>query len=86
MSGAFVEIPQIILIPNSFPTSGGVMRDFLLWDLLPLTHGVNAIRQVLLYDFTIDQVFPDIITNLLLSCIMLIVFVYLFKKMRFRRR
>ncbi|MFX1515897.1 MAG: ABC transporter permease [Promethearchaeota archaeon] len=86
MSGAFVEIPKIILIPNSFPTSSGVTRDFLLWDLLPLTHGVNAIRKVLLYDFAIDQVFPDLLLNLFLSCIMLIVFVYVFKKMRFRRR
>ena len=86
MSGAFVEIPKIVLIPQSFPTSGGMMRDFLLWDLLPLTHGVNAIRQVLLYDFSIKQVFPDIIMNLALSSLMLVLFVYMFKAMRFRRR
>ena len=86
MSGAFVEIPKITLIPNAFPTFGGLMRDFLLWDLLPLTHGVNAIRQVLLYDFSIEQVFPDIITNLVLSSFMLVLFIYIFKKMRFRRR
>ncbi|MFW9904827.1 MAG: ABC transporter permease, partial [Candidatus Thorarchaeota archaeon] len=86
MSGAFVEIPKIVLIPHSFPTSSGLTRDFLLWDLLPLTHGVNAIRQVLLYNFSIKQVLPDIITNLALSSIMLALFVYIFKKMRFRRR
>lgn len=85
MSGAFVEIPKIVLIPKAFPTASGMMRDFLLWDLLPLTHGVNAIRQVLLYDFSINQVFLDILANLVLSTIMLILFIYIFKKMRFRR-
>ncbi|MFX0205681.1 MAG: ABC transporter permease [Candidatus Hodarchaeota archaeon] len=86
MSGAFVEIPRIVLIPHSFPTSGGMTRDFLLWDLLPLTHGVNAIRQVLLYNFSIEQVIPDIVTNLALSSLMLVLFMYIFKVMRFRRR
>ncbi|MFX1507647.1 MAG: ABC transporter permease [Promethearchaeota archaeon] len=86
MSGAFVEIPRIVLIPHSFPTSGGMTRDFLLWDLLPLTHCVNAIRQVLLYDFSIEQVFPDIVMNLALSSLMLVLFIYIFKVMRFKRR
>jgi len=85
MSGAFVEIPKIVLFPKAFPTASGMTRDFLLWDLLPLTHGVNAIRQVLLYDFSISQVFPDILANLVLSSIMLILFIYMFKKMRFGR-
>ena len=45
MTGAFVETPKIVLFPNSFPTAGGYARDFLLWDFIPLTHGINAIRE-----------------------------------------
>jgi ABC-2 type transport system permease protein len=83
MTGAFVDAPKIILFYNSFPTAGGLMRDFLLWDLIPLTHGINAIREVLLYDFTFIMVLPDLIANFVLSGIYLVFFVLIYVKMRF---
>ncbi|MFX0084633.1 MAG: ABC transporter permease [Candidatus Hodarchaeota archaeon] len=83
MTGAFVDAPKIVLLHNSFPTAGGLARDFLLWDLIPLTHGINAIREVLLHDFSIIMVLPDLIANFLLSGIYLVIFVSIYVKMRF---
>ncbi|UCG01132.1 MAG: ABC transporter permease [Candidatus Heimdallarchaeota archaeon] len=86
MSGAFIEVPKIILIPKVFPTASGYPRDFLLWDLLPLTHSTNALRQVLLYDFEFFLVFPDIFMSLILSFIYLIFSVLVFYYLRFKIR
>ena len=47
-SGAFFDIEPITLFQNIFPTASGELRDFLLWDLLPTTHLVNATRSILL--------------------------------------
>ncbi len=85
MSGAFIEVPKIILIPKIFPTASGYSRDFLLWDLLPLTHSINALRQVLLYDFEFLLVLPDIFMSLFLSSIYLIFSIFLFYYLRFKR-
>lgn len=84
MTGAFVEAPKIVIFPNSFPTASGYARDFLLWDFIPLTHGINAIREVLLYKFTLDMVLVDLVANLVLSIAYLLVFIYIYVKMRFR--
>lgn len=86
MSGAFIEVPKIVLISRIFPTASGYLRDFLLWDLLPLTHTVNALRLVLLYDFEIHLVLPDIFMSLILSIIYLIFSVITFSYLRFKRR
>jgi len=84
MTGAFVDTPKIVLFRNSFPIASGMARDFLLWDLIPLTHGVNAIRQVLLYDFTLEMVIYDLIAMLILSGVYLTVFILIYIKMRFK--
>ena len=86
MSGAFIEVPKLILIPRIFPTASGYLRDFLLWDLLPLTHTVNALRLVLLYDFEFHLVLPDIVMSLFLSIIYLIFSIIAFSYLRFKRR
>jgi ABC-2 type transport system permease protein len=85
MSGAFVEIPEIVLIQNGIPLANGMFRDFLLWDLLPLTHGVNAIKKVLLYDFSIDMIFYDVLSTIILSLFYLFIFILIFIYFRFRR-
>ncbi|MFX0063774.1 MAG: ABC transporter permease [Candidatus Hermodarchaeota archaeon] len=84
-SGAFTALPHLVVLPNFFPTASGMMRDFLLWDLFPLTHVVNALRDVLLYNFTLEQVFADILTGLFLSTIMFIFAIILFAYYRFWR-
>ncbi|MFX0050092.1 MAG: ABC transporter permease [Candidatus Hermodarchaeota archaeon] len=86
MSGAFIEVPKIILFPRIFPTASGYPRDFLLWDLLPLTHTANALRQVLLYDFKLNLVLPDILFSLFLSIIFLVFSLFVFSYLRFKRR
>jgi ABC-2 type transport system permease protein len=83
-SGAFTILPHLVLMPEVFPTPSGIARDFLIWDLLPLTHCINAARAVLLYDFSIEQVFADILAGLLLSMILLIASLLIFVKMRFK--
>jgi ABC-2 type transport system permease protein len=85
MSGSFIEVPKFVLLANSFPTASGILRDFLIWDLLPLTHTVNALRQVLLYDFNLLMVFPDILMSLLLSLVYFVISIFLFAYFRFRR-
>jgi ABC-type multidrug transport system permease subunit len=84
MTGAFVEAPNIVILPNIFPMASGYARDLLLWDFIPLTHGINAIREVLLYKFTLDMVLMDLIANLVLSAIFLLFFIYIYIKMRFK--
>ncbi|PWI47855.1 hypothetical protein CEE45_09435 [Candidatus Heimdallarchaeota archaeon B3_Heim] len=85
MSGAFIEVPQIVIVKKFIPTASGIARDFLIWDFLPLTHTVSALRQVLLYNFNISQVFPDILMSLLLSLGYFIFSVSFFSYFRFWR-
>ncbi len=82
-SGAFISLPQIVIIPNLLPTPSNMTRDFLIWDLLPLTHSVNAIRIVLLYNFSLESVFFDIFLGFLFSTLLLICSIYIFTKRRF---
>ncbi|MHA1996331.1 MAG: ABC transporter permease, partial [Candidatus Hodarchaeales archaeon] len=85
MSGAFIEVPKFVIARKLLPTASGMPRDFLIWDLLPLTHTVTALRQVLLYNFNITQVFPDILLSLLLSLIYFIFSIIIFIYFRFWR-
>ncbi len=85
MSGAFIDIPKFVIIPNIFPTASGFPRDFLLWDLLPLTHTVNALRQVILFDFSFAQIIPDLTMSLFLSLLYFGGSVLIFAYFRFKR-
>ncbi len=85
MSGAFIEVPKIILVKDILPTASGISRDFLIWDLLPLTHTVSALRQVLLYDFTLTQVFSDILLSIMLSLVYFFSSLLFFSYFRFWR-
>ena len=85
MSGAFIEVPKIVLLAKSFPTASGFPRDFLIWDLLPLTHTVNALRQVLLFNFDFSMVQSDLIMSLILSMIYFGISIALFWYFRFKR-
>lgn len=82
-SGAFMDVPKITLLPKIFPTATGALRDFTLWDLLPSTHAINALRSVLLYDFSITDVLADIIAIVVLSAILLVFSIILYAKRRF---
>jgi ABC-2 type transport system permease protein len=83
MSGAFFEIPGITLIPDFFPTAAGLPRDFILWDILPPTHTVNALRSILLYQFTILEEIASFLIVFILGLLLLGVSMVFYTKRRF---
>ncbi|MHA1974897.1 MAG: ABC transporter permease [Candidatus Hodarchaeales archaeon] len=82
MSGGFMEIPKVVLIPSIIPTSTGIGKDFLLWDLLPITHAVNALRSILLYNFSLFEVVPELILLIFPSLLLLVFGMLIFTKRR----
>lgn len=82
MSGAFMDVPAITIFQASFPTPSGLMRDFGLWDLVPTTHTVNALRSILLYNFELNDVLAEIIWLVVPSIILLLLGIILFTKQR----
>lgn len=83
-TGSLLSIPDICLIPQIFPTASGMTRDFLLWDFIPATHIVNAVRSVLLYNFSIFDVWADIVAFIILEVPILIGCILFFSNRRFR--
>ncbi|UCG01235.1 MAG: ABC transporter permease [Candidatus Heimdallarchaeota archaeon] len=82
-SGAFMDAPKITLIPDSFPTATGALRDFTLWDLLPSTHAISALRSVLLYNFSLIDVIAEIIFLTVLNVLLLAFSIAAYSKRRF---
>ncbi|MFX0123967.1 MAG: ABC transporter permease, partial [Candidatus Hodarchaeota archaeon] len=82
-SGAFMDVPKITLIPNVFPTATGALRDFTIWDLLPSTHAISALRSILLYNFSIMDVIVEIILLTILSVLLLAFSIAAYSKRRF---
>lgn len=82
MSGAFMEVPAITIFQASFPTPSGLMRDFGLWDLVPTTHTVNALRSILLYNFELSDVLADIFWLVVPSIILLLLGIIVYTKKR----
>jgi len=82
-SNAFFQLPDVSLIPGLLKFSSG-SPDFLVWDILPWTHAVNAMRAVLLFDQSLVDVSGDLLLLLLTSLIWFIAGVYLFSKRKFR--
>ena len=83
MSGSFLAIPTITLIPSFVPTASGIARDFVLWDIIPTTHTVNALRSILLYNFSVVDVWAEIILLIIPSILLLIFGMFFFSKRRF---
>jgi len=84
MSGAFMEAPTITILPKVFPTASGLNRDFVLWDILPSTHAVNALRSILLYEFSILDVWADVLFVIIPSLVLLFFSMIFYTKRRFR--
>lgn len=83
MSGAFMDTPAITLMANFFPTASGLRRDFILWDLLPTTHSVNALRSILLYNFSLTDVLADVLFIAVPGLVLLALSMVLYNKRRF---
>lgn len=85
-SGAFVPSPPFPLLEKVIPVRPGVWRDLQLWDLSPLTHAINALENVLLYNHSLAEVWFDLLATLVLSTLFLVVSIAVFTYFRFVRR
>jgi len=83
MSGAFMEVPTITLFPRVIPTASGIPRDFILWDIIPTTHTVNALRSILLYEFSVAEVWGEIVLLVIPSILLLVFGMVFYGKRRF---
>ncbi|MFX0207678.1 MAG: ABC transporter permease [Candidatus Hodarchaeota archaeon] len=61
VSGAFLPVPEIPLIPDIIPTASGSLRALQLWDFFPFYSSTTAIRNILLFDHNLNQVIPELI-------------------------
>lgn len=62
LSGAFLPVPGVPLIPNFVPTGiGGGLRALQLWDFFPFASSVSATRQILLFNSNLEQILPEIV-------------------------
>ncbi len=60
LSGAFLEVPEIPLIPDLIPSGTG-MRALELWDFFPFSSSVTAIRNIFLFNYNLEQVLFELI-------------------------
>ncbi len=82
-SGTFFAMPKIVIIKNALPFTSG-SPDFLLWDILPWTHAVNAMRAILLFDQSLADVGGDILLLFIMGLVWMILGLYAYSKKRFK--
>ncbi len=61
LSGAFLPLPDVVLLPDFLPTGTGETRALQLWDLNPFSQVVRAQSLILLYQYDISQLLTEII-------------------------
>ncbi|MFW9903734.1 MAG: ABC-2 transporter permease [Candidatus Thorarchaeota archaeon] len=61
LSGAFLPLPEVVLIPNFFPTGTGETRALQLWDLNPFHQVVRSQSLILLSGYDISQLLTEIV-------------------------
>lgn len=60
LSGAFVNLPEIVALKNIIPNGIGGTRDLLIWDLIPFTSSNKAIKLILLHQYELSEVVSEI--------------------------
>jgi hypothetical protein len=65
LSGSFLDVPTIPLVPNLVPDGAGGLRALQLWDFFPFAPSVSAIKKILLSEYSLMQVLPEIFLLLL---------------------
>ncbi|MFX0086536.1 MAG: ABC transporter permease [Candidatus Hodarchaeota archaeon] len=60
LSGAFIPLPEVILIPNFIPIGTGGRRALQLWDLNPFAQLVRALNRILLHQDNLNDLVPEI--------------------------
>lgn len=73
VSGAFLPVPEIPLIPDLIPTASGSLRALQLWDFFPFYSSTTAIRNILLFDHNLNQVIPELVFLITSGCIFFII-------------
>jgi ABC-2 type transport system permease protein len=73
--GAFFQLPQVIL-GNFFG------HTFLVYDLLPWTHTLNALREVLIFGAGLNAVSYEVYMSAVLTLVLFVIGVFLFSKTR----
>ncbi|MHA2247905.1 MAG: ABC transporter permease [Candidatus Hodarchaeales archaeon] len=61
LSGAFLPVPEVPLIPDLIPTASGSLRALQLWDFFPFYSSTTAIQNILLFKYNLTQVLPELI-------------------------
>ena len=61
VSGAFLPVPEVPLIPDLIPTASGSLRALQLWDFFPFYSSTTAIRNILLFDHDLMQIIPELV-------------------------
>lgn len=88
LSGAFLEVPSIELLPDLLPafipTGAGTYRFLELWDFFPFNGSVSAIRKILLLNYDLNQVIPEIIFLLVGGLIFFAIGTFFFVKRVFK--
>lgn len=79
LSGAFIPLPSIPLIKNIIPNLGE-FRDLEFWDLFPFNNSVMANRKILLLQYDLVEVLPEIILLLISGTILLILGIISFSR------
>lgn len=79
LSGAFIPLPNIPLIKNIIPNVGE-FRDLELWDLFPFNNSVMANRKILLLQYDLIDVMPEIILLLISGTLLLILGIISFSR------
>ncbi|MHA1167704.1 MAG: ABC transporter permease [Candidatus Hodarchaeales archaeon] len=78
ISGAFMPLPKVVLISDFIPRGTGGFRDLLLWDLFPFTHAVSAEKKILMYQYDLLQLWPEILLLLIGGILIFIIGALLF--------
>lgn len=84
LADAFFPMPAISIIPDIFSFTSG-SPDLLLWDILPWTHAVNALRGLFLFNLSIPEVGGDVVLLVVLSLLWFVLGMYAFATKRLQR-
>lgn len=82
--GVFTITSEIVLVRDILSFTSG-SPDLRLLDILPWTHGANALRGIFVYDKTFSEISGDMILLTAMSLIWFVLGLYLFTKRRFAR-
>ena len=76
-------MPEVIFVRDILSFTSGSPH-FQLWDILPWTHAVNAMRAILLFDQSLADVAGDLILLTIMGGIWMLLGMFMFIRKRFQ--